>query len=347
MKQVNLNDIIIAPVTGSVWRAKISDEEYFSKKYKYCTSNSHLRDINVLQGGSSKEYFEGSCKKRSSSLSLGSGVHEMILQKGEFFIPEPLGRPTEKLGDTVDRIKYYRKKGCSIHDSIVQAAKDCDYYANSIEDKIDLVISKGFSYYWKSRNLPENAILLPDKDRETCLMCIESIEKNKEIMTKLHPTDMFGDEVPSFNEDAFFMDFVVVFNGQAVVIPFKMKIDNWTIDPENKILVLNDLKTSRKPSKWFMHPEWGSFQSFCYYRQFGCYSEVLKAYCAKEYGFDESWTFKSHVFVVETTGFHDSACFSVPDSEIKKGIEEFNRLMKMVGYHTLNGYEEEVEFIEK
>ena len=52
-------------------------------------------------------------------------MHEQILQPGEFFIPKPLGRPTEKLGDTIDKINYYRKQGNSIYNSIVKAAKDC------------------------------------------------------------------------------------------------------------------------------------------------------------------------------------------------------------------------------
>lgn len=272
-------------------------------------------------------------------------MHEQILQPGEFFIPEPLGKPTEKLGETIEKIKFYRKQGYSIYNSIVQAAKDCDYYANNIDNKIDMIIHKGFSYYWKSRNLPNNAILLPDKDRETCLQCIKSIEKNKKINNKLHPIDIFGDPIKSFNEDAFFADFVVVINNKAVIIPFKMKIDNWTIDTENKILTLNDLKTSRKCCKYFMHPEFGSWKTFNYNRQFGAYSYILKSFCEKEYGFNEEWKFEANVFVVETTGEHRSECFTVPNFEIEEGFQEFENLMKMVGYYTIFGYEEEVEFI--
>lgn len=274
-----------------------------------------------------------------------SAVHEQILQPGEFFIPKPLGRPTEKLGDTIDKIKYYRKQGNSIYNSIVKAAKDCDYYSNCIDNKIKMIIQKGFAYYWKSKDLPDNAILLPDKDRETCLACIKSIENNKSINKKLHPTDIFGDPIDSFNEDAFFADFVVVYNNKAVIIPFKMKIDNWTIDSENKILTLNDLKTSRKMCKYFMNPIFGSWSTFSYYRQFGAYSFVLKEYCKKEFGFNGNWTFDSNVFVVETTGDHNSACFNVPSTEIEKGLKEFEKLMKMIGYYTIYGYDEEVEFV--
>lgn len=345
MKQVNLNDFIIVPIEGSIRREKISDEIYFSSKYKYCTSNSKLRDINPEQGGSPKIYFEGSCNKKSSSLNLGSGVHQLILEQDEFFIPDELGRPTEKLGDTIDRIKYYRKKGYSIYDSIINASKDCDYYVNTIDTKIHSIIEKGFEYYWKSKDLPDNAILLPDKDRTTCLACVKSILHNQNIMNKLHPTDLFGDEIPTYNEDAFFADFVVYYNGKATVIPFKMKIDNWTIDVENKILTLNDLKTTRKSCKYFMAPG-SSFETFHYARQFGIYSDILKRYAEKQYGFDSSWTFKSNVFVVETTGENSSACYSISNKLMDKGLNEFNKLMKMVGYYAIFGYNEEVEFIE-
>jgi hypothetical protein len=147
MKEVNLNDLSLYLAEGSVKREKISDELYFSPVYKKYTSNSKLRNINPSQGGSPKEYFEGGFGPKTSSLAIGTGVHCAILEPEEFEIAPALGKPTAKLGDVIDAIKINRKKGFSIYDAIVKACKDCDYYINSIDSKIPMIIEKGFAYY--------------------------------------------------------------------------------------------------------------------------------------------------------------------------------------------------------
>lgn len=42
-KEVSFDDFQIVPIPSSVKRLKISDEEYFSKKYENYVSNSRLK----------------------------------------------------------------------------------------------------------------------------------------------------------------------------------------------------------------------------------------------------------------------------------------------------------------
>ena len=345
MKQINLKDITLLQAEGSIHREKISDELYFSPAYKRYTSNSKLKNINPQQDGSPKNYFEGGFGPKTTALTNGSCIHCAILTPEEFDLAPALGRPTAKLGDVIDQIKIYRRKGLSIYEAIKKASIDYDYYVNSIDSKIPTIIEKGFSYYWKSRKIKKNTFVLPDGDREKCLASIKSLKNNRLAQSILHPTDEFGEELPSFNEEAFFADYVVIIDGKACVIPFKLKIDNWTIDVDNKILTLNDLKTTGKKVNYFMNPEYGSFAHYHYGRQFYCYAEILKKYCTKEFGFDDNWTFNANVCVVETFGEHNSKCYRVTNDLMKESQSEFENLMKMVGYYTIFGYEEEVEFI--
>lgn len=345
MKQIKLSNLSLYLAEGSVSREKISDELYFSHVYKRFTSNSKLKNINPEQGGTPKDYFEGGFGPKTTSLVNGSCIHCAILEPEEFKLAPALNRPTAKLGDVIDAVKSYRKKGLSIYNAIKQASVDCDYYVNSIDSKISMIISKGFSYYWKSRNIDKNTFVLPDGDREKCLASIKSLKNNRLVQFILHPKDAFGDEIPSFNEEAFFADYVVICDGKACIIPFKLKIDNWTIDVDNKVLTLNDLKTTGKAASYFMNPEWGSLVKYHYLRQFHCYSEILKKYCAKEFGFNEDWAFKANVCVVETFGEHNSRCFKITEEMMESARSEFENLMKMVGYYTIFGYDEEVEFI--
>ena len=100
----------------------------------------------------------------------------------------------------------------------------------------------------------------------------------------LHPTDDFMNPIPTFNEDALFMDVVVLYKGHAVKLKLKAKADNRTIDEENKVLTLNDLKTTSKPIGMFMRKQDGSFTKYHYSRQFAFYKFMLETYCMKEYG---------------------------------------------------------------
>ena len=345
MKQIDLNSLKLYLAEGSIRREKISDELYFSARYKHCTSNSKLKLINPEQAGSPKEYFEGGFGPKTASLAMGTCVHVATLEPEEFKLAPAIGRPTAKLGDVLDAIIKYRRKGYRIYNAITQACKECDYYANCIDSKVKSIIEKGLKYYLKASKLDKDTIILPDSDREKCLASIKSLKNNKLVQSILHPTDAFGDKLPSFNEEAFFADYVVVVGDKAVVIPFKLKIDNWTIDEDNKTLVLNDLKTSGKPVAWFMNEEWGSFKKFHYDRQFLCYGDILKKYCEKEFNFDESWDFKANVCVVETFGEHNSKCFKITERRMEEARPEFEKLMKMIGYYTIYGYDEEVEFI--
>ena len=123
-----------------------------------------------------------------------------------------------------------------------------------------------------------------------------------------------------------------------------MKADNWTIDEQNKILTLNDLKTTSKPNPWFMKPEYGSFYHYHYHRQFALYLMMLEAYCIKEYGFNHNWKVYGNVLVINTSDF-DAKLFKVNKTQLEQGRIEYQKLLKQVAYYELNGYDEEVEFV--
>ena len=215
-----------------------------------------------------------------------------------------------------------------------------------MDDKIKTILKAGLPYYFAQKNLKGNESVLSDTDYDTVTACIKSVENNKEIINTLHPETAFGDKIPSYNEDAIFMDYAVMYKDRVIILKYKMKIDNWTIDTENKILTLNDLKTSYKPAAWFMNSEYGSMYHYHYYRQFALYGDILQLYCMKEYGFTpKTWNFKANVLVVSTSDPYESQRFSISDNLIKKGRREYMQLLKRVAYYEMFGYDEEVKFV--
>ena len=88
-----------------------------------------------------------------------------------------------------------------------------------------------------------------------------------------------------------------------------------------------------------------SFPKYHYERQLAMYSWILCHYCRKEYDYNKEWTFKTNVIAVETRLPCSCQIYVVNRPILREGIKEFNRLIKMVAYYTLFGFETEVEFI--
>lgn len=340
--EIKLNDIIVNPDLTSIERIPMSDEEYFGPRYSEYTSNSRLKLINPDSGGSPSKYKTGFKIKNDRSLILGSAVHCALLQPDEFKIAPDLKKPTAKLGLVIDKIKEYRDRSYKIIDAIHSACNEVDYYKGNINNnKLRKILSEGLNYYL---NIPEdkNVIVLPTKARETCLNCVNNLRSNKAIMNLINPTDIFEDPVESHNEDAFFINFNCSHKDKNCVVKFKMKADNWSIDVENQMLTLNDLKTTSSPVNEFMG---GSFLKFHYYTQFFIYGFILSKYCEIAYGLNENWDIDYNVIVVGTRGNNDTAIYKVFKPFIEEGENEFYKLLKMVAYCEMYGYDDDYTFM--
>lgn len=349
--QVRLQDFKIIPDMSSIRRADMSDEEYFSKRYRNYISNSRLKYINPKEGGSIDQY-DNPPKFETTSLKIGSAVHELLLQPESFKLVPKLGRPTAKLGDVADMVYNLEADGMDRIEAIRKACLKVEYYINQIDRKINYIIEKCTPYWdnlnqgrWKKVGTEE--IILSDKDHDTVTACIDSCMGNEELMNKLHPKDVFGEPIESYNEIAFFVDFIVTYKDkQCARLPFKMKADNYTIDRENKILTLNDLKTSSKPSAWFMNEEYGSLVHYHYFRQLYIYNWLLWLYYSKEGVTKENgWKSECNFLVVHTADQFDSKCCNLNSYWLKKGKIEAEYCLKTLAAYEIFGHDTKIEFL--
>lgn len=344
---VNLNDIKLLPDLESVYREKISDQEYFSNKYEDYISNSRLKLMNPDQNGSPSKYKTGFTGESTLSLSLGSCIHALLLQKDTFTLSPDIGKPSAKLGLVIDEVIKLRRKNISIYNCILEACKRVHYYEQCLTaSRIRSIINTGLQYYINCRSITdENIIVLSSKEINTAQNCINNLKSNRQVNNLLYPTDIFGDPIITYNEDAFFINLNATYNDKSCVLKLKMKADNWTIDVENKIITLNDLKTTSHLLNHFMVPE-GSMETYHYSRQFAYYIWILLRYCEKEYGYNsDEWTVKCNVIVVETTGNNSVEVYPITKSLLNEGRKEFCALLKMVAYCEMYDYSDNIIFI--
>lgn len=330
----------LTPIIDSIQFIEMSDEEYFSSKWADYISNSRLSLINPDQGGSDNKFLEGLSNNNiySDSLSLGSAVHQLILQPNDFEVAEGVDRPTAKMGAMADELYKLFKDGKIIKDEdVIEASNKVGYYKDKMtEKKIQDVFDK-CKQYWSDRQLWENKpmdkepIYLDLKSREKLAQCVTNIENNNQIQKLLHPEGIIDTPI-SMNEAALFMEIKAEYEDKECILKLKGKLDNFTIDFETNSVVLNDLKTT---GHYLTHFE-ESFAKYHYNRQMAFYIWMLTLYIKKQYNMNiDSLT--ANMLLVSTVPDFRAGVFKVSKNEISKGFSEFSELLKKVAYLYING----------
>jgi hypothetical protein len=330
---------IIKIIPETIQLIRLSDEEYFSGKHKEYLSNSKIGLINPDEGGSLDKFQNGFSGDYSDSYALGSAVHCKILQPDDFIISDIL-KPNGKLGIFSEEVLKNRRKGLKIADSLKQASINANYYSSSFTaNRIKTAIKKSIPFYLKRYPIlnDKDIIFLSEGLYDKYIGAVNSIQNNNAIMSLLKPEGLLLDpEV--YNEYAIFCDIEVETDeGEYIPLKFKAKLDNFTIDEENKVITLNDLKTTGKPISYFMGNNveteqglvwWdGSFQKYHYYRQLGVYMWLLQAALQVKFPQYVNYKYKSNIIVVEGFETYKSCYYSISNNMIKKGLQEFKRLM--------------------
>lgn len=346
-------------IPESIQLIRMSDEEYFSDKYKDYISNSKLGMINPEEEGSLEKFLSGFKQDYSPSFELGSALHASVLQPDSYYISK-FRKPGGKLGIFIEKLFEFRKKDANIkiYEAINRASLEADYYAGKLSGvRLKTALKTGLPYYlylWHheaaeiASNYPKEPIYLSESIYDKHKSCIANLIKNKEITDLLPSASDLLFEKDVFNEYAIFCELYVTVGSDKVKLKFKGKLDNFTVDNHNKLVVLNDLKTSSKPASFFMgnnvkikegtRDKWvwydGSFQKYRYYRQMGLYAWLLQCYLKKE-GI-EGYKFKVNMIVVETVPEYGNAIYPVVNKYIKKGLKEANKLLTLVAEWKLN-----------
>lgn len=374
----DLSKVELKFLTDTVERIEnVDDADYFGTAYKDFISNSKLKLINPEEGGSPVKFLEGFGGTKSSALELGSAVHQMILEKEKFFLEE-IDKPSGKIGLIIDSMhRLTTEEGIEEAKALHAACIEQDYYKSSLtQNRMDGVLEKGRDYlhFLQVQTSEPGMIVLSAQQKEKLYGCLESVKANKLVMDLLiPPVEIISEDgsiveidVDSFSEDVIIMNFTATLPSldpddildDVIDLKLKAKIDSWSIDHTNKVLTLNDLKTTGKPLNAFGGQKYkmlnadgneyevfkkGSFHDYHYYRQMAMYGFILKQYAIKEYGFDETWTLKVNMLVVETNKPYMSHAFSVGTKWLSIGYYEFCNLLKRVAYHELHGFDKFIE----
>lgn len=331
---MNLNDIKITPLLDTLRLQKISDEEYFSEVYKDYISNSRLGFIDPTNGGSPQKFLDGFASNRifSDSLTLGTVVHEQILQPDLFDICPDLDRPTAKVGFIADEIAKITKSDDISNftkEEFLQACLTVDYYkGNPTNEKRKEILPKIKNYLIKLNQFLQYdnrkvSTFLDSKTLDKAKNCISALQNNKKVQELLHPKGLLEDPI-SECEQAILLDVRVEAEGlEPFTVRLKSKIDNYTIDKESNLITVNDVKTIGRT----LDNCDDQIMKYHYYREMYMYCYLLSL-CAKKFYNLEKCSVKSNFLWVSTIPNYYTKVTPMTRKLFEIGAKEFKDLLR-------------------
>ena len=335
-----IKQIKITPLLDTLRLENISDEEYFSAKYSNYISNSRL---GKLKTEGAKIFFEGfKVQEYNPSFQFGSWLHMRVLQPENFDFIEGVYTPTAKAG--LMALELYKPDGTTpTDDEIKVASYKIGYYKDKLTDSRITELRGKCNDFWRDRCLYEHnnpfkegdkeRIYIDEKSHNLLKCCLESIDKDNNFNKLLHPTGLTEDPY-SANEQTILMDVQIEIPGyEPKVYKLKSKLDNFTIDKEENIITVNDLKTTSRLAKDF-DPSFFSYQ-----REIGMYSYLLKL-CAKKFFDLDNPKVKGNFLVISIVPDYQTTVYPMTPKLYKQGFDEFKFLLRTAAYlNIVKGYE--------
>lgn len=332
-----IKQIKITPLLDTLKLEDIDDDVYFKQYSKEYISNSRL---GVLKRDGVKTFFEGIPQVYNPSFETGTLIHENVLEPEKYEVIEGVFKPTAKAGLMADAL--YKSDGTTPTDDEI---KSMSYKIGYYKDKLTSNRLKEFrdkaEPYWRDRFLFEQSNPLGDKKRiftdeknyNLLVNCLKTLNENKDIQKLLHPSGLVEEPIIG-NERTILMDIEMkVPDCEPRIYHLKAKLDNFSIDKEENIITVNDLKTTSRPAVQF-DPTFFSYQ-----REIAFYSWLIKL-CAKKFYNVENATTKGNFLIVSTIPEYNTLVYPMTPKLFLSGWKEVLYLLKTVAYfNQVKGYD--------
>lgn len=268
--------------------AQHMEEEFYDRKFYFSYSSLNkllwnpvvFYQLYIMQN-KQKEAF-------GPALIQGKVIHAIILDKsGETlkkdFLVSPTKLPTGKLKTVLDKVfkqyqnnkeKYLDTANLNdLHKELLLAMKEEDYYQalNTDNARIAKMVSTETESYWKFLKEKGDRELIDQDTLNYCYDAAEVVQNDHYLrdLLGLDVTELSNTEV--FNEILLQEDFPK--EGEVSKYSFGLKgiLDNLKIDHDNKLIIINDLKTTSGDLRDFKD----SIEKYSYWLQAAIYISII------------------------------------------------------------------------
>ena len=314
------------------------ESEFYSKKF--CFSYSSLNKLLWNPAVFYQMYVIGlKEEKLDSHLVQGKVIHALLLEETKFndqFIISPDTLPNGNLRTVVDRVfaHYTANKDSyaaigvtglnQLSNEILDAMKEINYHQSLKTDqqRLDKVLVNEAFNYWNFLMLKGNKTLIDQETYDFCKGAVDIVKANPKICKLIACAQTEFDNLEVYNE--------VTLEVGIPSKPYGLKgiIDNVVINHDEKVIYINDLKTSSKDLKdW---PE--SLEFYSYWLQAAIYVTLVTMHHAALV--DRGYDVKFHFVVIDRT--FQTYAFPVSEPTLSGWIDRLRESLDIADWHYIN-----------
>lgn len=273
-------------------------------------------------------------EKPESFLIEGKLIHALLLEKDKFddnFIISPSKIPNPNIKELIDSIYkeeevILESKLSDYSDSIIFYLKQINLYQTLKTDqqRLDKINTSENQSYFEFLKIKESKIIVSQETYNKCVKGVERIKEDKVVSSKLI-TQSSWELLECFNE------IELKYFDKEQGIGFKGVLDNLVIDYQNKVVRINDLKTTGKSIVDFEE----TVQYYNYWLQAAMYYKLVKNQILSRFKDQELWTIEFNFIVYDA--YEQVYCFPVSNETMELWTSKFIQKVEEAKYHLNSG----------
>lgn len=312
------------------------EKEFYSKKFEF--SYSSLNKLIWNPAVFHQLYILGIKEEKTDAhLVNGKLVHGLLLEPEKFneqFLVSPSNLPTDSIRTVVDRLFYHHqelaKNGdertmlSEFMDAILDILKDINLHQSLKTDqqRLDKILTAEAENYWNFLRSKGSKTLVDQETYDFCNNAVEIIKTNKEICK------LIGCNLNEFENKEVFNEIKLSCNVNDKPFGLKGIVDNLVIDHDEKIVYINDVKTTSKDLKDF--PETVEFYS--YWMQAAIYTSLVISNYANL--IDDDYDIKFNFVVIDK--MYNVYPFLVTKNTLMTWIKRLEETLNKANWHYTN-----------
>lgn len=315
------------------------EKDFYNKKFyfSYSSMNKLLWNPAVFY----QLYVMGIKEERlDAHLVQGKVIHALLLEEDKFndqFIVSPGKLPADNLRTVVDRVfsqftgnkDSYDALGVTdlsqMTDEILDVMKEMNYFQNLKTDqqRLDKIVVSDATNYWEFLKTKGSKVLIDQETYDFCKNAVDLIKTNKSLC------QLIGCNLNDFDNKEVYNE--VSFQAELGPRPFGLKgiIDNVVVDHDQKIIFVNDIKTTSKDLKDFSE----SVEYYSYWLQAVIYLTVMGMQYSNLIT-KEGYQLKFHFVVIDRA--FQTYCFPVTEQTLSKWLDRFKETLDIAEWHYTN-----------
>ena len=255
------------------------EKEFYSKRFEF--SYSSLNKLMWNPAVFHQLYVLGLKEEKTDAhLVNGKIIHGLLLEPEKFldnFIVSPANLPTGNTRTVIDRVYAHhvelakngdeRENLVEFAKAILDILKDMNLHQSlkTDEQRLDKIFTPEAVNYWHFLKSKGDKTLIDEETYNYCNSAVEIIRSNKDVCK------LIGCDINEFENKEVLNEIKVSCNVNMKPFGLKGIVDNLVIDHDQKIVYINDVKTTSKDLKDF--PETVEFYS--YWMQAAVYASLV------------------------------------------------------------------------